>query len=791
MRVPLSWLKEYVEIDLADEKLVELFNGFGLSIDEIIKLNSKASGIAAGEIINLQAHPNADRLRIAQVNIGKEILPIITAASNVKIGDKIPLAKEGAILADGTLMKKANLRGIDSLGMMCSARELGLNIKDLPQEEREGVMLLPSDTHIGEDIAKLFLLNDTILNFEIFANRSDCLSIFGIAKEVSVILNQELKIPKMKLEALKSVHESDELIKVEIENFEDCPCYIARVIKNIEIKPSPLWLRARLINAGIRSVNNLVDLTNYVMIETGQPLHVFDYDKIADKKIIVRKAKEGEEILAITGESHKLDSGVLVIADAKTPIAIAGIMGGKDTEISLKTKNILLESALFNSSLIRRNSLKLGIRSESSRRFEKGLNYWSVERGSFRFVELLENKIGFEVIGEKIQVSSIPPKPLRINFRISQIDRILGIKLKPEEVENKLQKMGFEMKRESEDNYLVKVPSSRGDIKEEIDLIEEIARLNNYESIPFSLPKGKTLLGKNNPLASFENKTKEILARLGLSEVISYSLTSKENLEKFNLGFDHLIKVLNPLSLEQEFLRNSPIIQLLQIISYNLNLNNIDISIFEISKIYQKFFQESKVLTLALSGNFQGNLTDFYTLKGILEVLFRELNLKAEFSKINSLFLHPGQSAEIKKENEVLGFCGKVLPKIKENFGIFEDIFIAEIDLKLLFKLIKPKVFSLISKYPAVMRDIALVVPQELPSLRVEELILSEDSFILKEARCFDQYFGGQIPEGYKSLAFSLIYQADDHTLREEEVDLLNSKILVKLKEKLGAVLRQ
>lgn len=789
MKVPISWLRDFVDINISPSALAEKLCNTGIIVEKVECPEHKISGVLAGKILEIKKHENADKLRVALVDTGKEKVQIVTGAQNVKENDIIPVALVDAKLSGGLMIKKSQLRGVDSFGMMCSAKELGIDIKDLPVEEQQGVMILPASYNIGEDIASFLNLNDVVLVIEPFANRPDCLSITGIAYEAAYVMGEKLKRKEFNL--TETLDLCSNFVNVKIENYKDCPRYIARIIKDIKIAPSSLKMKLRLNSVGIRSVNNMVDITNYVMMETGNPLHAFDYDKITGtgvKDIIVRRAKKGEHIVTIDEQNLKLDEESLVITDSGNILAIAGVMGGKESEVSDSTKTILLEAALFNPFVVRKSSIKFNLKSESSKRFEKGLDFYSVENASRQASFMMSGLSGTLTKGA-VDNADKAPGSVNISLKTEKVNKLLGSSFKDDEIAKKLLSMGYMTEKEGKGLKVI-VPSRRKDIKEEIDLVEEVARLAGYDNIKYTLPRGVQILASYSDEILFEKKLRNIFEKSGLNEVITYTMLDSETLEKFKVKTDNCIKIMNPLSVEQSIMRPELIPSIVSVLDYNLRNKNEDLFLFEISHIYR----EDKV-TKNCAGVLcpeKDKTIDFFALKGMLENLFKTLNLKMEyFADESSKLFHPGINADIFYDGKKIGHFGKLHPEITEILGIDKDVFAFEFDVKEIEVSGKSKKYKDFSRYPAISRDLAVIVNKNTKCGDVENVIRSAAGQILSGSLCFDEYAGGQIGQDKKSLAFSLTYQSHDRTLKDEEVNGSLENIKSALKEKLNAGIRE
>lgn len=786
MRVPFRWLKEYVDIPYSPHELAKQLTGVGVKVELVEPASSGISKVFVGEIISLEKHSNADKLSVTQVIFDKNSPPIqiVTGAANIKKGDRIPVARAGAVLAEGKKIENTKLRGEPSFGMMCSAKELGIDGRSLPPEQQTGVMILSEDIDIGIDFAEYLGLNDYILHFEIFANRPDLLGIIGIARETAALLKVPLKMPKPDESSYTCEQPG---IKLEAQTL--CPYYTGRIIEGVQVKPSPLWLSMRLQHAGVRSINNIVDITNYVMIELGQPLHAFDLDRLSNNLIVIRQAKNGEKILTIDNEEKTMEPWMLVIADSSKPIAIAGVMGGKNSEITEKTTRVLLESASFEPGTVRRTSLTLGLRSESSRRFEKGLDLLNADSASDRATCLMKNISA----APSFSASSIaragirPAAPVNILFRPKRAVQILGKELSEQTCRTILENLNFKVESNTTPQWNVTVPAFRKDISEEIDLIEEITRHIGYDNIQETLPQGETLLGQRHVTLLREKRVKSFLSRLGLQEVITYGVENPEYL-KICRTDTASIPITNPLSEEQGALRSSLLPGMLKVCRHNQHIKIRDLSIFEIGKIFHQDKGkkvETNSLDILLTGSPWGMPVTFFDLKGILEQLIKFLNLhNIRFNSISQFPFIEGHSAGLFLNSEKIGQGGLIEEEILERFEVAGPVFIGTLNLDILFSLYTGKtIFRPLPRYPEVTRDIAILAPKEILSDTLQEIMTDAGGNLLKEIRFFDNYVGSQTPEGKKSLAYSLIYQADDKTLTDEEVNTKHSIIKETLKK--------
>lgn len=799
MRVPFSWLKDFVEIPDSAPVVLEKLREIGVPIEKIEILRPGISGIVSGKILSLEAHPNADKLRIAQVDLGKQKRRIITGAGNVALGDRIPVAVSGSRLAGGKVIQETTLRGLSSQGMMCSAAELDLDLGDsLPSEQRAGVLILDPKTPVGLDLSSYLSLNESVFLVEPFANRPDFLSVFGIAREAAALYRKPLRMPPLFPESAKTSKKSSGTgrktagkIQVIVENGRDCPRYVARLLIQAKARSSPLWMAVRLQAAGIRPINSLVDITNYVLLELGQPLHAFDFQKISDQTIRVRRANPGEKLLGIDGEEYELSGEALVIASRKRPVALAGILGGRETEISHSTQEILLESAVFNPSLIRRASAKLGIRTESSRRFEKGLDPVGADWGSRRACFLFQNE-GTVVSEEVVDVKEKLPKPCKISIHIPYFQSTLGLeKLESSSVRKILKGLGFS--QDGQQTSTFSPPPFRSDIQEEIDLVEEVARHFGYNRIPSRLPKGETLPAPVDPAELFEEKLRDLLRGYGLTETISYSLGSQDFLRKFSQK--PLVRIQNPLTRDFDVLRPFLYPGLLLGIQRNFRMKTTDLAFFEIGKVFERNqkIDEKQHAAVAMTGKLPwGKETDFFAVKGIVERLRKSLNIPELFSlqPFSNPNFHPYRCAAIQAENQTLGFLGELHPSLLQALDIEGRVYVFEMQVDALRQRSGKITVQPIPQYPESRRDISLLLNLAVPAGEVLSQIRKSGGSLVEEITLFDVYQGPQVPEGKKSLAFSILYRSPHKTLTDEEVNRLHEKIREDLQAAFQAIPR-
>ena len=789
MKLSINFLKDYIDLDdnIDVVKLAEDMTNVGNEYDEASPLIN-ATKLIIGEIVECVEHPDSDHLHCCKVNIGNEVLDIVCGAPNARKGLKVIVAQDGAILPGGTI-KKGMIRGQESNGMLCSIAELGLESKFLSEKDKEGIHELPEDAPVGEDPIKYMKLDDKVIDFDLTANRGDLLSILGMAYEVGAIYDKKVK--DIDLSHNENNEDINNSFKVAV-NTDNCSIFLAKGVKNVEIKESPDFIKNRLIASGIRPINNVVDISNYVMLETGQPLHFYDADKL-NNMLEVRMAEEGEKLTTLDNIQRVLKKEDIVISDGKRAIGLAGVMGGLDTEITEKTKNIIIEAAIFDQVKVRRTSNSI-LRSEASNRFEKGLDpnrtYMAIERSC----KLLEQYANAEIIGGLVKYDNSDKEDRIIDITVQKINDILGMKLEKTDVIDVFRKLGFTTE-EKEDYLSVKVPRRRIDISIKEDLIEEVGRIYGVNNIVGKLPDIAPKMGSyNKTLREIRNK----MVNLGLNETLSYVLVSDDEAKMFTKDDFEKVKLLNALSEDKNTLRHSLSIALYKIYQYNKDRNNKDVSIFELGKAFQKKdedYSESMKLSALMSGDYYVGIEkrkiDFYIIKGVAEEVLDYLGYNGRYSFVKDVDklpdeLHPGQSAVISVNNDYVGFIGKVHPNIEK-----EDVYVLEIDLdKLLAKKVGKMKYKEISKYPEIKKDIAIIVDAKLPAQEIGMKIKKLAGSMLQSHEVFDVYQGNGIMSGKKSIAYSLTFGKQDRTLTDDEVNGIMEKIVEGLKKEYGAILR-
>jgi phenylalanyl-tRNA synthetase beta chain len=802
MSVSLKWLKDYVKVTLPIPELAKRLTLSGFEVSEIITTGGNWDNVSVGEITAINPHPNADRLKLATVNLGKEQETVVCGAPNLTIGDKIAFAKVGARLTNpenGKLeqLKPAKIRGVESKGMICSERELGIS------ESHEGILVLPRAAVVGTALADL--MGDTVLNIDITANRPDGLSVVGIAHEVAAICGEKPNIPDINYPEIGDPIEKQ--ISIEIIDSELCPRYCASLITNVKIKESPAWLQERLIACGQRPINNIVDISNYVMLEYGQPLHTFDYERLKGKKIVVRRAKEGEKFYTLDTNERQLSSDMLVIGDGERTVAIAGVMGGLNSDVTDSTTSILLEAASFKAASLHYTSRKLGLMSEASMRFERGISAGltipALKHATQLIAELGEGKIAKGIID--VYPGKKEPKPITV--RAARVKRVLDVEYSVDQILKGLKAFGIECKAEG-DKVNAFAPYWRSDIKIEEDLIEEVARFYGYDKIPTTLMDEEIPRPDPNPVLRLKKSIRRILTGFGFQEVMTYTLTSLQVLSN-TFAEPHPpepmpVHIVNPMTADQEYLRSSLRANLLTTLAANRRYEDDGIKLFEIGKIYiarsKDLPEEPEMLCGLMSGNrverswMGGEGTyGFYDVKGAVEGLFKQLGIDTSFENSSDEGLNPTRQAAIIVKTDgkkvKLGIVGELHPKVADAFEIEGTVCLFEVSIKALLPRISDKMYQPIPRFPSIVRDMALVVDADVTNQQVLDVI--KGFKLISEIALFDVYAGKQVAEGKKSLAYRLTYQSPDQTLTDETVNKVREQVLARLTKELGATLRQ
>ncbi|WP_313998233.1 phenylalanine--tRNA ligase subunit beta [uncultured Paenibacillus sp.] len=814
MKVSYRWLNEYIDLEgISAEELAERVTRGGIEVDGVEQLNKGVGNVVVGYVKSKEKHPDADKLNVCKVDAGQgEELQIVCGARNVDAGQKVPVALIGAKLPGGFQIKRAKLRGVESQGMICSAKELGINDKLLPKEQQEGILVLPEDAAVGTPIGEVLGIDDEVLELDLTPNRSDCLSMLGVAYEAGALTGRPVKLPDISV--ADAAERASDYVQVRISAPEHCMRYAARYIKGVRVGPSPQWMRNRLIAAGIRPISNIVDITNYVMLEYGQPLHAFDADKIAGGRIEVRLAREGEVMVTLDDQERKLEPHMLLIADGEKPIALAGVMGGANSEVTAETANILLESARFEGGTVRKTSRQLGLRSESSIRFEKGVDDARVIPALDRAASLMARYAGGLVAEGIVQAVTREEEPAEVTVTLERINSYLGTELSTLEVKTVFGRLGFEY--ESDDvsgRFTVRVPSRRGDITRAVDLIEEVARLYGYDNIPTTPIEGPTTPGALTVPQAIRRELRGKLTASGLNEVISYSVTHPDRAGLFTrLGEGAKpIRLAMPMSEDRSVLRTSLVPSLLEIAAYNRNRKTDDLALFEIGSVFltdetelTRLPQEKHRIAGLLTGsrasalwNRKAEPVDFYDAKGVLEAVFEMLGMtglvRYEAASIDQL--HPGRTAAVLLDTargwEPVGYVGQVHPALQLQDDL-ADTYVFELELEPLYEQAD---FAIMQKplprYPAIERDIAVVLDRGVEAGRLTDEIRSAAGDLLESVRVFDVYTGGKLGEDKKSVAVALVYRHPERTLTDEEVTERHAAVVERLGQSFQAELRK
>ncbi len=807
MRVPYKWLQKYIKVSLEPEELAEKLTMAGLTVDVVETLDPGFSGVVVGQVIALNPHPYADNLLICQIDIGSHKVQLVTGAPNVSKGQMVAVALKGSKLPGGQEIDHVSFRGIASEGMLCSAQELGINTSLVSPEDREGIISLPADSVPGTDVTAALGLDDIVLVLDLTPNRADCLSIINVAREVAAITGTPLQLPKFTTR--ETGQKAADLINIEIQASDLCARYVARIVQGVHIGSSPAWLQACLRAAGIRPINNIVDITNFIMLEMGQPLHAFDYDCLRQQQIVVRRSKGGEKLTTLDEIERELDPEMLLIADAAGPVAIAGVMGGLDTEVTAATANILIEAAHFDAASVRRTSQRLGLRSESSMRFGRGVDIEGAAAAADRAAQLMLELAGGQVAQGKVDCYVRPYQPVNIDLRPERVNYLLGTGLTPAVMKKTLERLHLPVRLQGQPPVLtVKVPAYRGDITQEIDLVEEIARLYGYDKIPVTLPGNITAREKRTLAQRREEAGREAAAASGLTEIITYSFIGPQILDQLQLPIDHpwrrTVKIRNPLREDQSLMRPSLLPGLLGVAVHSAGHRVMPLAVYELGRVFIPSGELLPQEMLRLAGLVMGNNErgwdwpagemDFFYLKGIVTNILSRLRLgDITWEGIaEHPFLHPGRQAAIKAGETILGYLGELHPDVLTAMDLPERACVFELDWESVTGAMPSKTdYRPVPRFPAVERDLAVVVAAEFTAAAVSEVIKGAGGTILQDHKLFDAYQGHPVPEGYKSLAYSLFFQHPQRTLTDVEVNISIERIKTALKKKLQAVLRQ
>ena len=806
MNTSLSWIKAYVpDLDVTAQEYTDAMTLTGTKVEGFEKMDADLDKIVVGQIDKIEKHPDADKLIICQVNIGTESIQIVTGAPNVKEGDKVPVVLDGGRVAGGhepgqrvaggIKIKKGKLRGVESNGMMCSIEELGSNRDMYPDAPEYGIYIFPEDTEVGADAIEVLGLHDVVFEYEITSNRVDCYSVVGIAREAAATFHKEFCPPVVT--ATGNDEDVNDYIKVTVKNTDLCPRYCARIVKNIKIAPSPEWMQRRLASVGIRPINNLVDITNYVMEEYGQPMHAYDLGTIANHEIIVRTAEADEKFTTLDGQERQMDEDVLMICDGEKSIGIAGIMGGENSMITDNVKTMLFEAACFDGTNIRKSSKRVGLRTDASGKFEKGLDPNNAQAAIDRACQLIEEMGAGEVVGGMVDVYGKKKEPVRVPFDPEAINNLLGTEIAEEDMIGYFKKIDLEYDKEKRE---VIAPTFRHDLFRMADLAEEVARFYGYDNIPTTLPRGEATTGKLSFKLRVEEIARDIAEFCGFSQGMTYSFESPKVFDKLLLPEDsplrQTVDIVNPLGEDYSVMRTTSLNGMLTSLATNYNRRNKNVRLYELGNVYlpkalplTELPEERMQFTLGMYGD-----GDFFSMKGVVEEFFEKVGLhKKETYDPNAgkTYLHPGRQANIIYDGTVVGYLGEVHPDVADNYGIGTRAYIAVIDMpEIVKKATFDRKYTGIAKFPAVTRDISMVMPKEILVGQVEEVIEKKGGTYLESYALFDIYEGEQIKKGFKSVAYSIVFRAKDKTLEEAEITSAINKILEGL-EALGIELRK
>ena len=806
MDTPISWIKAYVpDLDCTPQEYADKMTLSGSNMESVTYLDKNLEKIVVGKIEKIEKHPDADKLIICQVNVGDETVQIVTGAPNVSEGDLVPVVLDGGRVAgghdggknpeDGIKIKKGKLRGVESFGMMCSIEELGSSRDMYPEAPEYGIYIFNKDVKLGDDAVEALGLRDAVVEFEITSNRVDCFSMIGMAREAAATFKKDFFPPVV----TKTGNDEDvnDYIKVRVEDEDLCPRYTARVVKNIKLAPSPEWMQRRLAAMGIRPINNLVDITNYVMEEFGQPMHAYDLDTIANKEIVVRRAKAGDKFTTLDGEERTMDENVLMICDGEKEIGIAGIMGGENSMVTDDIKTLLFEAACFDGTNIRLSSKRIGLRTDASGKFEKGLDPENAMVAMDRACQLIEELGAGEVVGGAIDVYPNPVKQIRLPLEVDKMNALLGTNVSKEEV---LEYFGrIDLGYDEATNEVI-VPSFRQDLHRMADLAEEVARFYGYDNIPVTLPNGESTAGKKPFKIRVEDVCRNVAEQNGFCGGMTYSFESPKVFDKLLLAEDakerQAIEISNPLGEDFSIMRTVSLNGMLTSLSTNLAHRNKNVRLYELGNVYlpkalplTELPEERMQFTLGFYGD-----GDFYTMKGVIEEFLYKvgMNLKPEYDPESELsFLHPGRQANVIYDGQVIGYLGEIHPTVAANYSIKDRVYVAVIDMpEIVSRATFDRKYEGIAKYPAVSRDLSMVVPKHVLAGEIEEMIVQRGGKHLESFKLFDIYEGTQIKEGYKSMAYSVVFRAKDKTMEEAEITTVMKKILNGL-ESMGIELRQ
>lgn len=797
MLVPMSWLKDYTDVDCDIMTYTDEMTMTGTKVEGHEELGKEVSNVVVGKILRIEKHPDADKLIVCQVDVGEEKIQIVTGAKNVNEGDIVPIALAGAELPGDIKIKKGKLRGIESNGMMCSVEELGFTTEDIPDAPEDGIYIFSEELPLGQDVKPYFGLGDLVVEYEITSNRPDCQSILGIAREAAITFDKPFKYPEITLKE-EAEGKVEDLATIEIREPELCPRYAARIVKNVKIGPSPKWMRQRLLAAGLRPINNLVDITNFVMLEFGQPMHAFDLSALEGSKIVVRRAEDGEDFVTLDEEERKLDASMLVIADEKKAVAVAGIMGGENSKVRDDATTILFECANFDGTAVRLTSKKLGLRTDSSSKFEKGLDPNNVIPAIDRACQLLEGMGAGEVVPGIIDHYSIKREENKVEYCPDSINALLGTDISEDYMVEVFEKIGCSVDREKR---IVSAPTFRHDISREADLAEEVVRFYGYNNIPMTLATGTATVGKKSFKQQLEEMMKTILEGCGLNEAMTYSFESPKVYDKLHVPAEsslrNAIKIKNPLGEDFSMMRTQTVNGMLNALATNFSRRVDHAYLYEIGKVYlpkelplTELPDEREQLTLGL----YGKDVDFFSTKGVVEMLYSQLGMDEDviYEASKEKWLHPGRQAVMTINGKKLGVIGEVHPAVLDNYEIETRVYMVVIDIPTVIENANmERSYEALPKYPSVTRDLAMLVKEDVLVGQIDRVIKNYGGKFLVDVELFDVYQGEQIEKGFKSIAYKVTFRSKDKTLKDKEVNKQINKILFGLEKELKITLRQ
>ncbi len=796
MKVPMQWIKEYADIPMSAADYQNKMIMIGDGVEGYEETGAEVDHVVVGRVLTCEAHPDSDHLHVTTVDVGGDApLQIVCGAPNCRAGILTPVALVGAHLPGGVKIKKGKLRGVMSEGMLCSSEELGVPVELYPSIGAAGILEFQEEYPVGSDVKPILGIDDTVMDFEVLANRPDCLSVWGIARETAVACGTTFHKPEITVtEAGGDVHD---YVQVDVEATDLCPRYIARVIKDVRVGPSPMWLRKYLYGAGMRSINNVVDITNFIMLETGHPMHAFDLDMVEGHHIIVRKAVEGEHITTLDGKAHPLTAGQLVICDASKPSCVAGVMGGEESEITEKTHTMMFECAVFDRASTRVTSRALGIRTESSGRFEKGVSVKTAMEAMQRACQMINQLDAGDVVSGVIDIYPDPAKKQVITASCEKIARRAGVDIPADDTERILKELFFDVERDG-DKLTVTVPDFRQDVEGEADLCEEALRVYGYDKIPSTLLRGETTPGGRSDRMRLKDEVSHVLTAMGFYEIMNYSFVSPKSVDKLMLDEKdarrNMLPIRNPLGEDTSVMRTTLVPDMLSTLALNMNHGNDSARLFEVAAVFDPEHRTAEGLpteTRKLCLGLYGKDADFFTMRGVVERLLKQLGIAFDVSRSNEVYLHPGRQAKLTQGDQVVCVLGEVHPTVRENFDMPSRALIAEMDMEVIAQLQTPMgAVKPMPRYPAVSRDLSLVMAE---STEVGPLLADmahAAGSILEDAKMFDVYRSVAVGKDMKSVAFSFVFRAADHTLTEAEITKAMEKLQKVAADKYQAVIR-